>query len=82
MQVLGTPVVVGVAVAVPVGVDVGLPVGVEVPVGVAVGLPVGVEVERLKVKRQEAGAGVCVGTAWARGRLEGTLGATGCCLSW
>ena len=67
-----------VAVAVPLGVGVGDPVGVAV--GVAVGLPEGVAVV----------ATVTVATAndsWhllvsaAFGRLLGTFGATGCCLS-
>ena len=67
-------VAVGVGVGVPVGVTVGVPVGVPVGVGVGEG-----EVELIaKVKVHAAGVGV---TSCARGILEGTFGATGCCLS-
>lgn len=59
---------------------VGVPVGVEVgvTVGVPVGVDVGVDELSVKVKVQAAGVGV---TSCARGILEGTFGATGCCLS-
>lgn len=63
-------------VGVPVGVGVGVPAGVDV--GVAVG--VGVETDKVN-EREQAGLGVGVFSA-ALGKLDGTFGATGCCLSW
>lgn len=84
MQEFGVAVGPGVDEPVGVGDAVGEEVGLEVglPVGVSVGDAVGEAVESVKLK-------VCVHFAFAAGfvsealgMLEGTLGATGCCLSW
>jgi hypothetical protein len=86
-QLLGVPEGTGVAVGVGVGVAVGVTVGVTVgeAVGVTVGDAVG-EGEAEPIVNVRTQAGFCSDgdglTSWAYGMLEGTLGATGCCLSW
>lgn len=77
-----------VGVAVEVGVDVGVPdpvdvgVGEPVPVGVdvlvAVGVGVAVDKDKLNDREHKFGEGVWV--ASALGLLDGTFGATVCCL--
>lgn len=56
--------------------------GTGVGVGVTVGVGLGVWMVKVNESEQAPGVAVGVGvTSWARGKLDGTLGATGCCLS-
>lgn len=58
----------------------GVPEGMGVPVGVGEAVPLGVGEGDVEL-RVKASAEQLPGTSAARGILEGTLGATGCCLN-